>query len=384
VGVAVAVGVAPLLFKRLKTSGTLTRVPVEFRERLRLAFFGTAARNRRFYQELGLVLQRLRSAGIPAVVLKGAYLAEAAYGDAGLRPMSDVDIMVPRADLSRAHAVLLEMGGVPAEQSNQAAAGPGARDDDIDPLCRKKHHLPQLVVQGLPVEIHWNIVSPTGPVSVDAAGLWSRARPARVAGVDALALSPEDQLLHLCLHFGYEHRLEGLRAFCDIAETIHRFRGEADWAQFAERAREWGASRYVGLTLLLAQSLLRAEAPENVLERLVPGGIDHRLVETARQSLLAQARYRTWLPFSKLLGVRPLGGKLALVMGRVFLSRDDMAAKYPASRSSGHLWWYRVLRLRDFMRVLGDYVLRRSRLAALSRGRARDVALVNWLESGRQ
>jgi hypothetical protein len=383
VDVALRCAVAPLLFKRLKESGSLARVPADVRERLRLAYFTGAARNKRLYQELGPVLRRLRSSGIPVVVLKGAYLAKAVYGDVALRPMGDVDVMVPGTEMPRARAVLLDMGGVPAGQSHQAVAGPGARDQDIESLCRRKHHLPPLVVRDLQIEIHWTIVSPTGPVCPDTAGLWHRAQPARVADVDVLALSPEDLLLHLCLHFGYEHRLEGLRSFCDLHETIRRFRGKMGWTQVAERAGEWGASRYVGLILHLVRTVLGTGVPDDAVERLVPGGIDGRLAETARESLLTQVRYRTWVPFSRLLGTRSLGGKVALVMGRIFLSRDEMAAKYPASRDSRHLWSYRVLRFRDAVRVLGDYVLRRSRLAALSRGRSRDVALVNWLKSGK-
>lgn len=90
---------SPLLFKRLKQGGTWTCVPADAWERLRLAYFASANRNRRLYLQLRPLLAGLRTAGIPVIVLKGAYLAEAVYGDIALRPMGDVDLLVPSADL---------------------------------------------------------------------------------------------------------------------------------------------------------------------------------------------------------------------------------------------------------------------------------------------
>jgi hypothetical protein len=366
---AVNHGLAPLLFKRLKESDARAGVPADAWERLRLAYFASACRNMRLYRELRTVLRCLRSSGIKVIVLKGAYLAEAVYGDVALRPMCDVDLMVPRAELPRAQAVLLDIGGV-HEQS-----------EDIESRCRTRFHLPQVVIRDLAIELHWTIVFPTGSVTVDSTGLWDRARPATIAGVEVLALSPEDLLLHLCLHFCYLHRLAGLRPFYDIAETIHRFRGEMDWPQVAHSAREWRASRYVGLTLHLAGSVLGTGVPDDVLERLVPGGLDQRILETARQFVLAQTDYRQWMPLSDALGAKSLGDKVKLPWKRVFLSRDEMAAIYPASRDSRHLYFYYALRLRDAIRSFGAHTLRRGLPVIRSRGQDRNVSLVNWLRS---
>jgi hypothetical protein len=317
------------------------------------------------------VLRCLRSSGIKVIVLKGAYLAEAVYGDVALRPMGDVDLMVPRAELPRAQAILLDMGGVHQQF------------EDIESCCRTKPHLPQFFIRDLAIEIHWTIASPTGPVRIDTAGLWNRARPAKIAGVEVLALSPEDLLLHLCLHFCYQHHLAGLTSFCDIAETIHRFRSEMDWAQVVHSAREWRASRYVGLTLHLARGMLGTGVPDDVLERLVPGGIARRVLEMARESVLAQTGYRQWAPFFDLVGAKSLGDKAKLSWERVFLSRGEMAAVYPASRDSKHLYFYYVLRLGHVIRTYGAHTLRRARLMMQSRGRDRKASLVNWLRSGK-
>jgi hypothetical protein len=360
---------APLLFKRLKENEARACVPTDAWERLRLAYFASADRNRRFYLQLRPLLAGLRTAGIPVIVLKGAYLAEAVYGDVALRPMGDVDLMVRSADLPRAQAILLDMADVHEQPQ------------DIESLRRKTHHLPRALIRGLTIEIHWAVASPTGPFRVDAAGLWDRARPATTAGVEVLALSPEDLLVHLCLHFSRQHGLAWLRLLCDTAETILRFRGEMDWMRVTDRAGEWGASRYVGLTLHLARSMLGTEVPGDVLERLVPGGPGKRILETARECLLAETDYLRSGSLVDRWGAMPIGGKAKLSSERVFLSREEMAVRYPASRETKHFWFYYVLRLRDVTRTLVADVLRRGVPTARSGIEGRNAALANWLES---
>jgi len=360
--------VAPLLFKRLKDSDAQALVPADAWQRLRRAYFTSGDRNTRLFRELRTVLERLRGSDIKVIVLKGAYLAEAVYGDVALRPMCDNDLLVPRADLARAEAVLLDMGGVHQQFEDTAAS------------CRRKHHLPQITIGHLVVEIHGNIVSPAGPVRVSPAGLWDRARPALTAGVEVLALSPEDLLPHLCLHFSYQDACVGLRSLCDIAETIQHFGGGVDWPQVTERAREWGATRHVSLALHLAGSMLGAAVPDDVLERLVPEGIDRSILEAAREAVLTQTGRHHWESLFSAQGARSPGDKAKFLRERVFLSRDEMAAKYPASRGSRFFYLYYALRLRDGLRAYSFHALRRARLMMQRRRRERYAALYDWLK----
>jgi len=364
-------GLGPLLYRRLKESGVQAGVPADSWDRLRLVYFVNAERNTRLFRQLRPVLQCCSDADIPVIVLKGAYLAEGVYDNVALRPMVDVDLLVARADLPRAQARLLGMG-----------YGPQKRED-IDARCRRSSELTPFVGLGSSVDLHWSIASPTSPLRVDIGGLWKRAQPATTAGVQVLALSPEDLLLHLCLHTSYEHGLgEGLRQFCDIAATIRHF-GELDWPQFVDRSRDWGAGRYVGLALRLAQSMLGAEVPEDVIERLVPGGIDARILETARESVLARASYVRWLPFFDAFGARSFRDKAKRSWQRVFLSRAEMGAKYPASRGRSHLWPYYLLRVRDVILAYWAHIFRRARLMLRTHGRDRAADLGKWLGSGK-
>ena len=385
VDMAVWFKVAPLLFKRLKKSVARANVPADAWERLRIVYFTTAGRNARLYRELGPALRCLRSSGIKVIVLKGAYLAETVYGDIAVRQMSDVDLLVPKAELSRAQTVLFDTGCFHPESGRRMASASGVQSKGIESRFRRSRGLQLADDTG--IDTHWTLEFPVGPFRLDSAGFWDRARPAMIAGVEVLALSPEDLLLHLCSHAIYGHCLDGngLRHLCDIAEAIHRYCGEMVWPEITHRAREWGASRHVGLALRLAGSMLDTEVPAEVLERLVPGGFDQRILETARERVLAQTPDGQWVarPFFEQRGVRSIGDKVKLSWGRVFLSRGEMAEMYPASRDSKHPWFYYALRLRDVIRTFRSHALERGRLTTRSRGRNRYVALFNWLESGK-
>jgi len=316
--------------------------------------------------------------------LKGAYLAEAVYGDLALRPMCDTDLMVPRADLARAGGALLDMGGAHLKQHNQAAPAPGAKREDIEPGRGMKRHGLPVFIRDLGVALHWTIVSPTEPFRIDAAGLWDRARPATTADVEVLSLSPEDLLLHLCLHFCHEDGCKGLRCLCDIAETIRHFGGRMDWPQVVDRARERGAPRYAGLSLHLARTLLGATVPKDALCRLVPGGIDARLVKKATECVLVQEGYDDWslLPFPNRFGGKWTLERVKALRDVVFLPRDEMASRYPRARDSRHLWPYYFLRSADLLRYCGRATLQPGFRMMRVHERNNTPSLAAWLKSG--
>ena len=83
---------------------------------------------------LRLALARLGEAGIAAVALKGVALAWRHYPEAALRPMRDIDLLVPHARAIEAFAVLTAAGFVP-ETDDPATLRQALVDD---------HQLPEI------------------------------------------------------------------------------------------------------------------------------------------------------------------------------------------------------------------------------------------------
>jgi hypothetical protein len=326
---AVIYSVAPLLYHRIKS----VNIPASMRQKLLKAYLISARRNTRLYSQLSKIIKALQDT--PVIVLKGAHLAQNVYGNIALRPMNDIDILVRKTDLLKAEKNLLEIG----------YSSP--RQNEIQVACAKHHHLPPLVKQGtVPVDIHWTIGHPSSPFQIDIEGLWKRAQPATIAGIKVLVLSPEDLLLHLCLHTAFHHLFRsGIRPFYDILETIRQ--SEIDWEQIPPRANQWGATNSVYLTLYLAKTLFRASVPNEILDRLKPDNFDPQIVSWAKARLFDKRAYppTTLIQFWKSNSYLE---KANLFLKRVFLSPEEMAQLYPVLHNSPKkLYFYYLVRLKE-------------------------------------
>jgi len=182
-------GITPLLYQRLKALSPSANIPDSIVQKLQEIYLHNAARNMRLYHELSTVLKILQNEDIPVIVLKGAALAETVYQNIALRPMGDVDLLVKKEDLHRAETTLLNLGYVIPEIYLEKK----------DWYWKEHHHLTPYL-KNITIEVHWNIAPPSHQFQIDINGMWDRARLTKIANIEALVLSHEDLILHLCLH----------------------------------------------------------------------------------------------------------------------------------------------------------------------------------------
>lgn len=272
---AADLAVGPLVYAALRQQAAGKAVPAAVMQRLRDHGLESALRNFALYRQLRSVLDHLHAHGVEVIALKGAYLAQAVYGDAALRMMSDIDLLVRAEARGQVRDLLAALGYRPEEIST----------DTPRLLHHDSYTHPELPAS---LEIHWALVSQDAPFQIDIDGLWARAEPVRLAGAAALALSPADLLLHLCVHMTFQHVCDRfcLRCLCDIQRVVARDGARIDWEAVCDRARAWGCERNVHLALLLAQRLLAAAVPPEVVARLRPARFDDRLVQWAEQRVL--------------------------------------------------------------------------------------------------
>jgi len=268
---ASTLGVTPLLYRQMVLRTPDLSVPVSVTDKLRDAYFRCHAANARLFHELASVLDGFQQEAIPVILLKGAFLADSVYQDAGLRPMGDMDIMVRKESAVRGIEVLEAAGYKPYQ--------------DFSPEVELKlaKHMPPMQKNGIVIELHWDVTSPESSIRVDIPALWTRAVPFEKENIRALALCPEDVLLHLCIHAAHHYFFEQLRSLCDIREVAVFYGGELDWDKIVARAESWHADRGVYLALHLARDLLDSGVPEMVLESLQPRDISTEVVAWARE-----------------------------------------------------------------------------------------------------
>ena len=362
-------GVAPLLFHRLQALPSTAPVPTAAMNALRGMYLESMITGMQLHRSLHDLLSMFRRNDVAIIVLKGAHLAQLVYKNVALRPMIDVDVLVRKADLPRVHEMLLASG--------YRVSGDQARFEK-----EHFHYVYSPPDGGIGVEIHWNIQPPAFSVDVD--GLWKRALPATIAGVAVLVLSPEDLLLHLCLHASSYHLYGwfGLRAICDVSETICHYGDRIDWKVFRERSRAWKAGNSTYLTLLLARKLLEAAMPDNVLKSLEPGDFDARLIPWAENRIFAGADIRSDAPsiisdgFGQLWASRRFSDRVFVLLKLCFPASSALRRKYDLPLGSWRVYLYYPLHV-------GDFILRHGRTVWLMLRHDRET--IQWAdrEAGR-
>ena len=364
--------VLPLLWHRLRQKGLDTAVPVAAAETFKNAFRQNTLHNLRFYGELRRLLSVLKPEGIPLILLKGIFLADAVYGNMGLREMNDIDVLARPADLARIAEILTGMGYTP-----------------LSPICvdttlKSAHHLPRMVKKGhAAFELHWNLTCPDESYSIDPCDMWEHSVPVHISGCDALTLSPEDLLLHLCLHTSYHHQFAfGLRPSCDIAETIACFGSTLDWWTLAERAERWGWQRGVYLALQLAKELAGADVPADILGRLQSTDMTEAVIESARSQVFTDARFAISIPapFAELLESGRLRDKIWIFWQRVFLPKAIIASQYSVPMDSARIYCCYPRRFVDVLRRHGHTLNKHQQNDAPLKSLAgRTNIIANWL-----
>lgn len=334
-------GVTLLLYDRLRVDEFKELVPAHFSEKLRETYLAATARNMRMLHHAEKILRALQAQGIEVIVLKGLYLIEHVYPAIGLRTFGDLDLMVRKERLADALKVMQGLG-----YKLSTWYDVGEQNTDI------KHLPPLQKADGPTVEVHWTILEEDEPFTIDVEKLWQRATPISAAGVEVLALGLEDLILHLSLHFTYQHRLRaGLRSLYDIAAVLQQNEGKIDWQQLVRTAREWGAQRVTWLTFRLLDELTGVRAPVAVMSVLQPDTAEENMVALALEQVLAADTVNVALtPDLANLPAAGIGAKLGLVWRRIFIPRRVLAREYNLDPRSQKIYGYYFVRLFDLWR----------------------------------
>ncbi|RZS91443.1 putative nucleotidyltransferase-like protein [Motilibacter rhizosphaerae] len=237
----------PLLYRNLE------RLGVEAPERARLQGVYRHAwyANQRLLHAAGPGLRLLAGAGIPVVLLKGAALvATSTGGDVGVRPMEDVDVLVPAADAVRAHDALVAGGWHWYE--------PEPPED----ARRRKQSSPYVPESGTQLDLHWRPLWEPGSTGT----LWEAVVPATLAGAEVLVPSRAHQLVVTAAH-GVGWHPSPLRWIADCALLLRGI-DEAGWDELVAAARAARMGGTVAAALDVVGDVLDLELPAGTMQAL--------------------------------------------------------------------------------------------------------------------
>lgn len=228
------------------------RLPPENRESLRAWRRSHTLFTINLTVEMFRLFDSFAASGVEALVIKGPVLSARCYGDPGLRQYGDLDLVVRDGDIQRTTELMIGLGYEPSVPlaAIQAKKIPGEYNF--------RHSSTRLLV-----EFHTERTFRYHPRPLPIEKLFERQVRVNIDARDVPALSPEDELLLICIH-GAKHFWEHLSYIADVAAFLSR--QELDWKRANSAAEEVGGERMFFVGLQLAADVLGAPLPADVAE----------------------------------------------------------------------------------------------------------------------
>jgi len=261
-------GISPLVFSRLADLAKHYDISGYVMEELKKDYYLSATKNALAFDELKKFLILINQKEIQVIVMKGAALAETAYGNPALRPMSDIDLLIKKEDLHEVDGLFKKMGY-------------SASDRSVDDVDFNSTYLTTLdyrndVKNFTSFHIHWHFVNST--IDNEAYTKYIKmddirrdAIRAHIADTATWVMSPHHLLIHLSEHaLRVTHSLNKLSYFCDIDRAINYYGKGLDWNLLVRDSFTYRLNKMVYLTLYFSTYFIEAKVPEDVLLKLRP------------------------------------------------------------------------------------------------------------------
>jgi hypothetical protein len=269
----------PALHRRLTAAG----IDHPWLPMMRAAYRRTLYRNRVTIHRGLALADALQDQGMASLLLKGSPLIALYYGDPGLRPMGDVDLLIGES--------------VSRRQVEDFLTGSGrARLRD-----RNLHADTYVDGDGFEYDVHWHLV-PELAVAGSSRELWERAQDVVIEGRRFRTLSAQDHVFHALIHGLRASGVPPLRWIVDTAVIAGKL-PSFDWLLLAGQAKrsEMTVPVACGLGFLLDQEFLGDGAKAALAALALAPAKDRRLfVGLMRPPGLAFRCLRPWLLYRRL------------------------------------------------------------------------------------
>lgn len=165
------------------------------------------------------VLGALRDSGIPALALKGMSIVACYFRDRSLRPMEDVDILVPIESVGEATEILGRLSIKPMNLQPRGVAELANHGEFAGWPFQDRHREY--------FDLHWSALHLDRRKKFDHE-LWDRSIDVDVDGRTIKVMDPVDQLIHACAHAAQDDGHSTLRAVADCATILASGKVDAD------------------------------------------------------------------------------------------------------------------------------------------------------------
>jgi hypothetical protein len=297
-------GLLPLIKARLERAALLNRLAQPVRERLVSVDAAYADIGQRYLIETQAIVHEFGAAGVQVLVDKD----QRAFSPFYARPCYDLDLLIHRRDLDLVTELLRSRG--------YEASLATSREAFVDKVRGFDRYEGDLLYS---IDLHWHVLGGYYPRAkgVVVESFFASATTEKVGGLLFPVMALEPHIVNCCLHtYQHETRFPSrLLTWLDISEAARWGAGQVDWEEVASLASRFGCENDVYFGLLVAERLLNAPIPSQVLRELRPHtltvGLDaalygyltyvYKYLDDATALGLVETSHRGWQLASTLL-----------------------------------------------------------------------------------
>lgn len=323
----------PLVYRSLRAV-CWDRLPALQQEQWLQAHQLITGRSLIFAAELLRITAAFAPAGMRLATMKGAVIAQMAYGDFALREFGDIDLLVAEADVPRAIDLIEKLGYARLWELDNSR------------MLRFLRHMGEYKltsdVFGTEIDLHWRVAHRSVALSPGIGDFPHGLQPVSIAGSSMLSFAPADLPLYLASQGGGDQWCD-LRRICDLAEFLRRY-PEMDWRPHLETASRLRGLRSVLTGLVLARDLLGAQLPDAAVSAIRSDEAVSWLAERAVRNLQSKREAgETVSRYSfQLRAKKGIAGKISLAW-KILTDRTELDGSWIMLPRP--LWWlYPLLR----------------------------------------
>lgn len=241
----------PLVYKNLLKCET----EIPFIHKLKNIYLQNWYKNQQLFHEGSKIVSEFELKNIKTIILKGAALSHFAYKDKGVRPMSDIDIMVPYNQAVEAMKLL---------KSNKWKA---EFENYIEYNLKFGRSMMFRREDGFELDLHWHPFFEAQEKNKEA-DFWDKAIPFELSGIQSQSLCPADMLLEVIVHGLRYNPIPPIRWIPDSVKLILNCHNEIDWDYFIDQTRKYRVALKVKKAFDYLKDTFNLSIPEAVDKNL--------------------------------------------------------------------------------------------------------------------
>jgi len=204
------------------------------------------------------VFAALDQSGVPFIVLKGAALVACYLADRSLRPMDDVDILVPDDQVENAIAVLTAIKLQPKGVSPRYLT-----------LSSVRSSVPgwEFLGPDQSIDLHWKALHLDQRPEADD-GFWQAHRVTSLDGTPIRVLDAADQLLHIIAHAAQQYAAAAAEQWPSDAILVIRRSTDLRFERLVSEADQHGLSAIIAEGLDFLAQEFNVTVPKTAISRM--------------------------------------------------------------------------------------------------------------------